>query len=147
MTDDEEMLCVCGVPITPCAVGYTHSPRGWMGNCNDPRPADESKSARYTYDPEAGATYVYLRHPIPEGGVAKTAEVDAMVNVDYDADGEVIGIEIIGKWPDPSTLCPACERCTWNPGPDCGKADHPHCPTCGHCEMRHVRAVAEGATP
>jgi hypothetical protein len=35
-------------------------------------------------------------------------------------------------------VCDDCERCTWNPGPDCGKADHAHCPTCGHCEGRHV---------
>lgn len=33
--------------------------------------------------------------------------------------------------------CANCERCTWNPGPDCGVKDHPHCPTCGHCEGRH----------
>ena len=34
-------------------------------------------------------------------------------------------------------VCQDCERCTWNPGPDCGKAEHPHCPACGHCEGRH----------
>jgi hypothetical protein len=33
--------------------------------------------------------------------------------------------------------CVRCERCTWNPGPDCGKAEHPHCETCGHCDGRH----------
>lgn len=37
----------------------------------------------------------------------------------------------------PDGPCTHCERCTWNPGPDCGKAEHPHCPTCGHCEGRH----------
>lgn len=36
-----------------------------------------------------------------------------------------------------SEACSTCERCTWNPGPGCGKADHPHCPTCGHCAYRH----------
>lgn len=41
-------------------------------------------------------------------------------------------------WPDPQA-CANCERCTWNPGPDCGKPEHPHCDTCGHCEGRHVR--------
>lgn len=35
------------------------------------------------------------------------------------------------------SACRNCERCTWNPGPDCGRAEHPHCPTCGHCEYRH----------
>lgn len=34
-------------------------------------------------------------------------------------------------------LCTDCERCTWNPGPDCGKTDHPHCTVCGHCQYRH----------
>lgn len=34
--------------------------------------------------------------------------------------------------------CAPCERCTWNPGPDCGRVDHPHCPTCGHCQGRHA---------
>ena len=39
---------------------------------------------------------------------------------------------------EPDGPCANCERCTWNPGPDCGKADHPHCPTCGHCMGRHA---------
>ncbi len=34
--------------------------------------------------------------------------------------------------------CHACERCTWNPGPDCGVPEHPVCPSCGHCMGRHV---------
>lgn len=34
--------------------------------------------------------------------------------------------------------CAGCEWCTWNPGPDCGRPEHPHCPTCGHCEGRHA---------
>lgn len=34
--------------------------------------------------------------------------------------------------------CFTCERCTWNPGPDCGRREHPHCPACGHCEGRHA---------
>ncbi len=34
--------------------------------------------------------------------------------------------------------CSSCERCTWNPGPDCGQADDPHCPACGHCAYRHA---------
>lgn len=35
-------------------------------------------------------------------------------------------------------VCDDCERCTWNPGDDCGRAEHPHCPTCGHCAYRHT---------
>lgn len=60
----------------------------------------ERKPASYTYDPQAGATYVYLDGPIPPGGVARTAQVDAMVNLDLDADGRVIGIEILAAWPE-----------------------------------------------
>lgn len=101
---DHELLCVCGVPIIPLLVGYTHNPRGWMGNCKNPRPADGSKDARYTHDVEVGATYVYLKHPIPDGGVARTVELKSMVNLDLDEDGRVIGIEIIGAWPEEAGL-------------------------------------------
>jgi len=34
-------------------------------------------------------------------------------------------------------ICIDCERCTWNPGPDCGVHDHLHCKICGHCIGRH----------
>ncbi|WP_157253181.1 DUF2283 domain-containing protein [Nonomuraea typhae] len=107
----------------------------------------ERHPGEWTYDPEAGATYVYLYRPIPEGRVAVTTEIEAMVNLDFDADGYVIGIEIIARWPDASRLCDSCERCTRNPGADCGKSDHPHCPRCGHCTYRHTEQTAEtGAT-
>lgn len=113
-----------------------------------PRPASEQRNAgTWTYDPKAGAAYVELCGPIPAGGVVKTARVeDALIHFDYDADGRVVGIEIIAEWPDASTLCDSCERCTWNVGPDCGKPDHPHCPACGHCQGRHVGAP-DGTTP
>lgn len=39
-------------------------------------------------------------------------------------------------------LCDNCERCTWNPGPDCGRADHEHCDKCGHCLGRHYKIAA-----
>lgn len=63
----------------------------------------ERRPASYTYDPQAGATYVYLDDPTSPGGVARTAQVDATVNLDLDADGRVIGIEIIGAWPEAPT--------------------------------------------
>lgn len=62
----------------------------------------ERRPASYTYDPQAGATYVYLDDPTSPGGVARTVEVDATVNLDLDADGRVIGIEILGAWPGAS---------------------------------------------
>jgi hypothetical protein len=33
--------------------------------------------------------------------------------------------------------CKDCERCQWDPDRDCGNAEHPHCPGCGHCCGRH----------
>ncbi|GAA4962103.1 uncharacterized protein YuzE [Nonomuraea thailandensis] len=60
----------------------------------------ERHSGEWTYDPEAGAAYVYLRGPVPAGGAARTVPVDALVNLDYDPEGRVIGIEIIAKWPE-----------------------------------------------
>lgn len=46
---------------------------------------------------------MYLHGPTSPGGVARTIEVDATVNLDLDASGRVIGIEIIGSWPEAST--------------------------------------------
>ncbi len=46
-------------------------------------------------------------------------------------------------WNIPGVICENCERCTWNPGPDCGIKEHLHCPICGHCEGRHS---ADGPT-
>jgi len=33
--------------------------------------------------------------------------------------------------------CLNCERCTWNPGPDCRLQEHAHCERCLHCIGRH----------
>lgn len=106
----------------------------------------ERHPGEWTYDPECGIAYIYLRGPVDRAGVALTTEVDAALNLDYDHEGRVVGIEIMATWPDGAKLCASCERCTWNPGPDCGKQDHKHCPTCGHCQYRHV-AAAEETTP
>ncbi len=46
---------------------------------------------RVTYDPEVDAAYIYLkREP-----VLKTEVVTDAVNIDLDADGNLIGIEIL----------------------------------------------------
>ncbi|MGI5161361.1 DUF2283 domain-containing protein [Microbispora sp. CA-102843] len=60
----------------------------------------EEHPGTWTYDPEAGAAYVYLHGPIPPGGVAEMVTVDRpMVNLDLDENGRVIGIEILATWP------------------------------------------------
>jgi uncharacterized protein YuzE len=60
----------------------------------------ERRPGEWTYDPEAGAAYVYLHGPIEAGGVVRTTTLDATVNLDHDEDGRVIGIEIIAAWPE-----------------------------------------------
>jgi len=54
-------------------------------------------------DPEAGASYATLAHGgIPPGGVARTVEATESIMVDVDADGTVLGVEVIGEgnWAD-----------------------------------------------
>ena len=54
---------------------------------------------RITYDQEADAAYIYLV-PISPGGVARTYtcdpnEVKGMINLDFDRDGRLLGIEVL----------------------------------------------------
>jgi uncharacterized protein YuzE len=54
---------------------------------------------RITYDRETDAAYIYLV-PIADGGVARTypcdpSEVDGMINLDFDREGRLIGIEVL----------------------------------------------------
>ncbi|MFB8003245.1 DUF2283 domain-containing protein [Nocardia sp. NPDC056000] len=56
---------------------------------------------RVTYDPVADAAYIYLTGEIPPGGVATVVPVDpnavgGMVNLDLDANGVIVGIEVLG---------------------------------------------------
>jgi uncharacterized protein YuzE len=54
---------------------------------------------RVEYDPEANAAYIYLVEEISRGGVARTVSVDPregmMVNLDFDSDGRMLGIEVL----------------------------------------------------
>lgn len=55
---------------------------------------------KVTYDRRADAANIYLTY-IPPGGVAKTytcdpIETDAMINLDFDDSGRLIGIEVLG---------------------------------------------------
>lgn len=56
---------------------------------------------RGTYDPSVDAAYIYLADEIREGQVAKTVPLDpsaihGQINLDFDGDGRLIGIEVLG---------------------------------------------------
>lgn len=59
------------------------------------------RAGEWTYDREAHALYVRLV-PDAEGRVASTAEMRAIVQVDLDEHGRVLGIEVINPWPEAS---------------------------------------------
>jgi uncharacterized protein YuzE len=46
-------------------------------------------------DKEADAAYIYVKSRIEDGEVAKTIEVNNNIILDFDADGKLIGIEIL----------------------------------------------------
>jgi uncharacterized protein YuzE len=56
---------------------------------------------RTTYDPEANAAYVYLVESVKPGEVAYSRHANialdrAAITVDFDEDGRVLGIELLG---------------------------------------------------
>lgn len=58
-------------------------------------------SLRMTYDSEADAAYIYITDPIEPGGVASGSTLNrtldrAYVNADFDHEGKLLGIEILG---------------------------------------------------
>jgi uncharacterized protein YuzE len=55
---------------------------------------------RISYDPDADAAYIYLVEEIGAGAVARTipvdsSEIDGMINLDFDAESHLLGIEIL----------------------------------------------------
>ena len=55
---------------------------------------------KITYDPSVDAAYIYLADAIEPGGVKKTymcdpEEVGTMVNLDFDDDGRIVGVEVL----------------------------------------------------
>jgi uncharacterized protein YuzE len=50
---------------------------------------------RFEYDKEANALYIYLRDKIPEGGVARTVELEPGVYLDADGAGRILGVEFV----------------------------------------------------
>ncbi|MEV0679923.1 DUF2283 domain-containing protein [Actinosynnema sp. NPDC050436] len=56
---------------------------------------------RVTYDREADAAYVHFTDPLTRPRSARTyacdpVAVDGMVNIDFDADGRIVGVEVLG---------------------------------------------------
>ncbi len=56
---------------------------------------------RLTYDPDADAAYVYFVDVIAAGAVKRTEVsgielVGSVIIVDFDAEGKILGIEILG---------------------------------------------------
>jgi uncharacterized protein YuzE len=52
-----------------------------------------------TYDSDADAAYIYFDHPIPAGAAKQVVPFDSehgMLNVDLNAAGHVLGLEIVG---------------------------------------------------
>ncbi len=57
---------------------------------------------KITYDTRIDAAYIQLAADIGAGGVAKTvplvrAEVGGEINLDFDRNGRLIGIEVFGR--------------------------------------------------
>lgn len=50
---------------------------------------------RFKLDTEVNALYIYLRGEIPDGGVARTIEIQDGVNLDVDSEGYILGLEFI----------------------------------------------------
>jgi uncharacterized protein YuzE len=55
---------------------------------------------KITYDDSVDAAYIYLADDIKLGGVARTyscdpVEVKGQINLDFDADGRLVGIEVL----------------------------------------------------
>jgi len=76
------------------------SRRGQQGEAGQqPQPSGD-RTVRVTYDPTADAAYIYLVDEIGAGGVAWTylcdpREMDGMINLDFDHDGHLVGIEVM----------------------------------------------------
>lgn len=50
---------------------------------------------RITYDPRADAAYIYLARSIEPGEACRTVPVSSDINLDFDKDGHLIGIELL----------------------------------------------------
>lgn len=57
-------------------------------------------AGQFTYDAEVDAAYIYLNGPIAKGGVAKTMALEAKghrdIYLDFDKEGRLLGVELLG---------------------------------------------------
>jgi len=65
------------------------------------KPFTRGTALKIKYDRSVDAAYIYLAKHIAPGGVARTCpcdplEVDGEINLDFDAEGRLIGIEVLG---------------------------------------------------
>ncbi len=50
---------------------------------------------KFEYDKDADAAYIYLEHPIKDGEVKSTIELNDNIILDFDANGKLLGVEIL----------------------------------------------------
>ena len=50
---------------------------------------------KFEYDKDVDAAYVYIGHPIKDGEVKKTIELNENIILDFDKKGKLLGMEIL----------------------------------------------------
>lgn len=50
---------------------------------------------KFEYDEDVDAAYIYIEHPIKEGEVKKTIELNENIILDFDKKGKLLGMEIL----------------------------------------------------
>jgi uncharacterized protein YuzE len=61
---------------------------------------------KLTYDKDADAAYIYLKHPVKHGEAARTVTMKENIILDFDKSNKLIGVEILNasKMLDKSVL-------------------------------------------
>ena len=47
------------------------------------------------YDKDVDAAYIYIQHPIKEGGAKKTIKINDNIILDFDENNKLLGVEIL----------------------------------------------------
>lgn len=50
---------------------------------------------KFEYDKDVDAAYIYVEHPIKDGEVKKTIELNDNISIDFDKNNKLLGIEIL----------------------------------------------------